>query len=691
MEAQVDLTGEGKGKPGFPLAAQERLRTWLPLVGKRVEEIFGPQPAAHSFNEEELAGLWTCTALELQNLAGSSAHFGRVEAADAPGQYRLFMGCEEEPLGRACFEAARELLSAALGEHPVEMPEMLKRLGTTGNHVRLGPTTGSIVRAARAREIPVRRLDMGSLVQLGHGARQHRIRMAVTDVTSSIGESIAKDKDVTKNLLRSLSVPVPAGRVVSSAEDAWAAAQEIGLPVVVKPTDANHGRGVTINLTTCEQIKRAYGVALPEGDGVIVEQFAVGTEHRLLVVAGKMIAAAKAEPEWVTGDGVHTVSQLVDELNADPRRGDDWASQLCRIEIDSAALLTLENQGVTPDSVPPAGAPVVIHYNGEHVADVTDLVHPEVAAHAVLAARIVGLDIAGVDVIARSIDRPLREQGGMIVEVNAGPGLRMHLDPPNGKPRPVAEAIVSTLFAEEDGGRIPIVAILDAPGKVSAVSQLVTLGLKGKFASVGVATAQELSVGSDLMETGPGNESRRATGVLLHPDTEAAVCETPAPSIVRDGLAFDRCSVAVVTGAAPCLKPNGKSDIDPHGLAPRVLIETVAPRTGFAVLDADLPGAKELAGFCPGEVIHFTKSPDGPVPTAHRKRGGRVLFFRGQEVILAQGKSEVILGVWDEPKKPSGKPERAEDVLAATGALWAVLGSAEALRPWFAALKSAGS
>ncbi len=259
--------------------------------------------------------LWAAVTLELQKLAGTDLRFSRVQAAPEPSVYKIVVGIEEEPLGQECLQTAGQVLSAACDDRALDLAAVLERLRELANHVRLGPSTGAIVRAAGARGIPVRRLDYwGSLVQLGHGARQHRIRAAETDATRAIAVAIASDKAVTNSLLRSLSVPVPKGRVVTSPEDAWAAADEIGLPVVVKPTDANHGRGVSINLTNREEVMRAFEAARPEGDSVLVEQFAVGAEYRLLVVAGKMVAAARAEPERVTGDGQHTVRQLVQPI-----------------------------------------------------------------------------------------------------------------------------------------------------------------------------------------------------------------------------------------------------------------------------------------------------------------------------------------------------------------------------------------
>lgn len=368
----------------------DRLRAWIPTLD-------GPNCASNACERTvELSGNgagWaqvvervTC---ELQRLAGSGTGFSRTYETSQSGLYQVLIGFTEEPVVRGALEAARACCRAALEGGSYDVAAEVDLLRSLDQQIRLGPSTGSIVRAAEARGIPTRRLNEGSLVQLGFGARQHRILAAETDRTSAIAETIAQDKELTKTLLRAIGVPVPEGRPVENADDAWEAAEDIGTPVVVKPQYGNHGRGVAVNLTTREQILAAYDAAKDEGTSVIVERFAPGSDHRMFVVGDRLIAAARREPPQVTGNGRDTIAELVEEINRDPRRGEDHATPLSKLCLDAIALSVLAEGGLTPESVLPEGQVVAIRRNanlstGGSAVDVTDIVHPEVAARAVM-------------------------------------------------------------------------------------------------------------------------------------------------------------------------------------------------------------------------------------------------------------------------------------------------------------------
>jgi cyanophycin synthetase len=522
-------------------------------------------------------------AVELQAIvvAGMDRAPALLVGKEAAGRHQIVVRGDDEAVTRACLQVACEWLTALVDGLPFETADALNHLRSTANVICIGPTTGEIVGAAKRRGIPTRRLDDGSLVLLGHGAKQHRIRMAVTDRTAAIPQDIAQDKELTKRLLRDLGVPVPRGRAVENPDDAWQATQEIGPPVVVKPRNANHGRGVSINLTTREQIDKAFAAAVPEGDGVLVEEFAAGAEHRLLVVDGKLVAASRAEPEQVVGDGVRTVAELVAELNADPRRGEDWASPLCMVELDAMALLTLEKQGFTVDSVPEKDATVLIHYNGEFLTDVTDEVHPATAAACELAARVIGLNIAGIDMIARDISKPPEGRNVRIIEVNSGPGLRMHFEPQFGKPRPVGDVIMAGLFAPDEDGRIPIVAILGQQQATQVAAQ-VRDRLKTKFPHVALVGREGLFVGERRLRTDRCDSVDGQRAALLHPDVEAAVCTTSAENVRRDGLGFDRAAVTVL------LKDETDAEVR------RVLIEATDAERGVVIVEqGDVAGLRQ--------------------------------------------------------------------------------------------------
>ncbi|MFL9925108.1 cyanophycin synthetase [Herbaspirillum lusitanum] len=686
LEVWIDI-GELEDFPSNTLPGfNERLTTWLPsLVEHRCS--YGERGGFLKRLEE---GTWPGhilehVTLELQNLAGLPGGFGKARETSVRGIYKVVVRARHETVTRAALYAARELVMAAIEDKPFNVEAKLDELRDMVDSLCLGPSTACIVDAADERRIPSIRLSEGNLVQLGHGCKQRRIWTAETDQTSAIAESISRDKDLTKTLLESCGVPIPEGRMVDSPADAWDAAQDIGLPVVVKPSDANHGRGVFIDLNTQAEVETAYKAALEEGSSVLVERFVRGNEHRLLVVGGKLAAAARGEPIFVIGDGKSTVQQLIDVVNTDPRRGDLEEHPLNPVilEREPAARLELERQGLSADSVPPAGKKVLLLRNGNVAIDITDLVHPSVAATASLAARVVGLDIAGVDIVMEDASRPLAEQRGAIVEVNAGPGLLMHLKPSEGKPRPVGQAIVANLFKEGENGRIPIVGITGTHGKTT-IARLVAriIHLSGKH--VGLACGDGLYFGERPVERGNRANWAAAHRVLLNRAVEAAVFENSSVAILSEGLAYDRCQVGVV------------ANIDPNDSLPEYYIEnaeqmaTKVKRTqvdvvlpdGVAVLNADDPLVADMASLCDGEVIFFGLDPDSELLAEHLKAGKRAVFLREGAVIQAHGSQETKVSSVDAiPLTQNGAVAyQVENVLAAVGAAWALDISSELIR-----------
>jgi len=465
-------------------------------------------------------------------------------ASVAATQTVLAMEMEEQALSERCFALAIELIDS--GESLVDFPigQKVRELFDFADDVRLGPSSRAILRAARRRNIPYTRLNSGSLVQLGEGKNQRRIWTAETDATSAIAEAIASDKDLTKRLLRQVGVPVPHGRAVSSAEDAWLASQEIGFPVVVKPCSANHQRGISIELTTKDEIMRAYDFAVEAGEteDILVEQFALGQHHRLLVVGNRLVAAAKGHSECVVGNGVLSIKELVAIVNSDPRRGEAYTDQLGTLLLSEPAIIELNKQGLTVDSIPENGRTVVVRRTGDLTTDCTDEVHPETAEQAVIAARVVGLDIAGLDVLATDISRPLLEQKGAVVEVNAGPSLSPHVSPLYGKPQKVGDAILDMLFPKGQHGHIKIIGIVKSKSSDSLVQQFAEQ-LRLRNIDFGMVSHGQAGFNGRIVDTGCVNDETRVIALLCNPILNAIVVHVDLVQSALSGVCaprFDR-------------------------------------------------------------------------------------------------------------------------------------------------------
>ena len=623
-----------------------------------------------------MASAFELAALGLQAQAGCPVAFSRSVATLDSGVYQVVIEYTEEAVGRLAVELAHELCAAALDDQPFDLPGALARLHALDEEVRLGPSTGAIVAAAVARGIPYRRLTEGSLVQFGWGSKQRRIQAAEMDSTSAIGESIAQDKELTKRLLDAAGVPVPKGRPVTDAEDAWAAACELGGPVVVKPRDGNQGKGVAANIETRERILTAYAAAREISDKIMVEQCLPGHDYRLLIIGHRLVAAARREPPHVIGNGEHTIRELVEQVNSDPRRSDGHATILTKIRLDEIALATLAKQNYDADMVPRKGARVLLRNNanlstGGTATDVTDDVHQELAARAVEAAKMVGLDLCGVDVVCDSVLRPLESQAGGVIEVNAAPGLRMHLQPSFGKGRPVGEAIISNMFPEYEDGRIPLVAVAGTNGKTTTVRLIAHL-LEKDGKRVGMTNSDGVYVAGQCIDTGDCSGPRSARTVLLHPQVDAAVLETARGGILREGLGFDRCNVAVVTniGMGDHLGLNYIGTVEDLAVVKRVIIHSVS-HTGVAVLNAADPIVAGMANACPGSVTFFAHDRHERVLANHLAQGKRAVFVDGEHIVGAKGKLRYRIAMSEIPLTRNGAIKfQVENAMAAVAAAW---------------------
>jgi cyanophycin synthetase len=615
------------------------LYTWLPCLDITASGLERGRVVAHAVGR---------VTLELQRRVEIPVTFTRTEPAELPGTYRVTVAYQQEETARAALDTAMRLVRSALAHQPVDIARELEQLMELADCYRLGPSAATIVAAAQERGIPAIRLQRrGHLVQLGWGVHQKHIEVTETLNTSAIAVRRCKKKPVTNALLRTLGIPVPVGRAVQSAEEAWQVAMEIGLPVVTKPEAGKMGKGVSAGLKAEEQVRAGYDVAasyILRGKfrgNVLVERHIEGNEYRLLVVNGSLVAASQRHPAQVAGDGQRTIRELVDIVNRDPRRRPK-RGELFPIVLDEAASLALAQQGLAFDSIPKAGQVVRVRQNsnlscGGSATDVTESVHPFNAQMAELAARALGVDVAGVDVVCHDISRPMNERGGAIIEVNAQPGFQMHLFPTEGQPRQVGRPIVDMLFPAGTGGRIPLIAILAARDS-GGLGGMVARVYEAEGQIVGLSTPEGASVAGRRLEPSDSSQQASTRALLLHPLLEALVVETTPETIVDEGLAFDRCEIAIVTSPEPGESINGTSD---WLRAARVLAQSV-DRVGTLILNADEQSLTDAVGGSLS-VIYTSAGRQNESLYEHRARGGRCVLLRESCVILAEGAREIEL------------------------------------------------
>ncbi len=557
-------------------------------------------------------------ALELQNLAGMDVRHGKTRSAPGRGRYNVIYEVREEQVGADAGQFAVRLVNHLVApDDPAQAFDFaseLERLIRLAERQAFGPSTQALIDEAVSRDIPYIRLDRHSLVQLGQGVHQQRIRATMTSKTGGIAVDIASDKSLTNRLLDSAGLPVPRAEVVETADEAVAAARRLAYPVVVKPLDGNHGRGVALDLRSEEAVREAFDGALREtrSGTVVVESYITGNDYRVLVIGGRMAAVAQRVPASVTGDGRHTVRELVDIANRDPRRGIGHEKVLTRIRMGPAADDLVRSQGFEPDSVPPEGVRVKVALTGNMSTGGTSIdrtveAHPDNVEIAETAARVIGLDIAGIDLIAPDIAQPVRETGGGIVEVNAAPGFRMHTHPTEGEPQYVARPVMDSLFPPGTPARIPIVAVTGTNGKTTTVRMIAhVLKLMGR--RVGMTSTDGIVIDGRMIRKGDMSGPRSAQMVLQNPSVDTAVFEVARGGILREGLGYDRNDVAVVTNVTgDHLGLGGIESLGQLANVKAVLVEAV-PRSGTAVLNADDPLVARMARHCPGRVVYFSMS-----------------------------------------------------------------------------------
>lgn len=579
-------------------------------------------------------------ALELQTLAGMDMGFGRTRGTGKKGEYFVVFDYMEEDVGVFAANSAVKLVEHLVYGTAYDLEGDLQKMREIREDTRLGPSTGAIVEEAQKRGIPYIRLNKHSLVQLGHGVLQKRIRATIAGTTSCIAVDIAGDKDETKNLLSAAEIPVPRGILLRRGESIEEAISRVGYPMVIKPLDGNHGKGATTNITTREQAEAALEAARYYSRTVICEKFITGFDFRILVINYKFICAALRTPASVTGDGVLTIQQLIDETNKDPRRGYGHEKVLTRIDVDNFTMKSLADQNLTLDTVPEKGKLVLLKptanlSTGGTSEDVTDLVHPSNIFLAERIAKIVGLDICGIDVMAKDLKTPLRESGGAVLEVNAAPGFRMHIEPALGIPRNVAEPVIDMLFPTGHG-RLPIIAITGTNGKTTT-SRLTSHIVGSAGYKVGFTTSDGVYIQNQLMMSGDCTGPKSAEFVLRDPTVDFAVLECARGGILRSGLAFQTCDIAIVTNiSADHIGLGGIDTLEQMARVKGVVPETVT-RNGYAILNAEDDLVYNLRQGLECNIALFSMDENNERVKQHCNRGGFAAVFENGYITIMKG------------------------------------------------------
>jgi len=581
-------------------------------------------------------------ALEIQTLAGMDTGFGRTRGYGEKGVYNVVFSYLEETVGRYAAEASVRICEALITGDEYDVEPDIQRMRELREAERLGPSTGSIVEEAASRGIPWIRLNKYSLCQLGYGANQKRIQATVTSDTSSIGVELACDKEDTKFLLEKAEVEVPRGDIISRESNLEEACDYVGYPLVIKPIDGNHGRGITVDINTYEEAVEAFHIAKEVSRRVIVEKFITGEDYRLLVINHVLVAAAKRTPAHVIGDGKSTVKELIDKVNEDPRRGYGHENVLTMITINELTKTIIKDAGYTVDSVIPKGERLILKdtanlSTGGTAEDITDIVHPSNVSMAERISKIIDLDICGIDIMTSDITQPLSDTGGAILEVNAGPGFRMHLAPTIGLPRNVASPVVDKLFPKKgDTGRIPIVAITGTNGKTTT-SRLMAHIAKMSGYRVGYTTTDGVYIQNRLLMKGDCTGPASAEFVLRDPTVNFAVLECARGGLLRAGLGFGNCDVAIVTNVeADHLGLKGIHTVEQLAKVKGVVPETVLPE-GYAILNADDNLVYDMRRGINCNLALFSMDEHNPRIQALQRKGGITAVYENGYVTICRG------------------------------------------------------
>ncbi|MDA8440809.1 MAG: cyanophycin synthetase [Peptococcaceae bacterium] len=617
-------------------------------------------------------------ALELMSLAGHKVIYGKTLATDEPGVYEIVMEYEVKDGAVQAARSAVEIVSSLLQGESITLEAELNKIMLACSQSEFGCSTKAIVQACQKRDIPYLRLGEGSLLQLGYGKYQKRVQATITGLTTCVGVDIACDKTLTKDILARMGIPVPAGGMARTEAEALELAHTMGFPIVIKPYNGNQGKGVSLNLVTDAQVRAAFNLARQHSEQVIVERFIKGKHYRVLVVGNAVEAAAERIAANVIGDGEQNIRELIDVANSNPLRGTDHELPLTKIQIDPIVLMTLTQKGYTLNTVPNKGEIVYLRQNanlstGGTASDVTDVMHPSYKLVALRVAKIIGLDVAGIDLVTPDITQPFSSDSAAIIEVNAAPGIRMHLYPGQGKSRPVAEAIVNHLFQSGKPNRVPVVSVAGTNGKTTTTRMIAHL-LRQRNLTVGMANSDGIWIGAHQVMAGDTTGPTSAQTVLCDPEVEAAVLETARGGILRAGLGYDFADVAVITNISEDhFGQYGIENLEDLAHVKSVVAEAVRKHS-YVVLNADDVYVAKMASHTKGKVIFFSLGEENPVIKQHLGTGGSAVFIKKGRIIVATGADAVGIGAFRSfPVTLAGKAlHNVQNVLAAVGAAWAL-------------------
>lgn len=616
-------------------------------------------------------------ALELQHIIGHKVIYGKTRSTLQPGIYEIVVEVELSEVGIAAVHSAVRLVEKLLKKEKCDIQSIIEDLKKCCTQYSLGPSTQAIIDECVKRDIPVLSLGEGSLFQLGYGIYQKRIQAAITSQTSCIGVDIASNKHLTKSILRSANIPVPQGDIVFKEQEALKKALEIGFPVVIKPYNGQQGKGVSIKLSQKTEICKAFQLAQQYSKKVIVEKYIEGKQYRLLVVGNKMVAAAERKPAHIIGDGVHTILQLIEFTNQDPLRGEGHELPLTKIRLDETVLLTLAKNKLNPHSVPDINQVVFLRENanlstGGTAADVTAEVDHKNKELAVRIAKMIGLDIAGIDIVTPDISVPL-EKGGAVIEVNAAPGLRMHLKPNSGKVQNVASDIVEYLYPANTPSKIPIIAVTGTNGKTTT-TRLSSYILSLWKNCVGMTTTGGVYIGDECIVEGDTTGAQSAQMVLKDERVEAAVLETARGGILRCGLGYDKAQVGVITNISEDhLGLGGIEEVEQMAKVKALVVEALEPN-GTAVLNADDPNSREIMQRVKENLILFSLSDKNILIRRHLATGQKAFFIKNGYLVCASGDTyQKVAAIKDIPFTLNGLAKfNVANALAAVAACYSI-------------------